>query len=349
MTPLLLLVTLAQSSPTPKPEDTLSHFVKPPRAQLEKTLTAEQFHVTQEAGTEPPFRNPFWDQHEPGVYLDVVSGEALFSSTDKFDSGTGWPSFVKPLAGNVVEKKDFAFGMLRVEVRSRHADSHLGHVFDDGPRDRGGLRYCINSASLKFVPATKLEAMGLGKYAALFPAVKQEKAETMTSTTDAQPTTETAYLAGGCFWGMEDLLRKIPGVIKTEAGYTGGWLENPKYDDTHDSKSGHAESVKVIFDPSKLTFDQLLEKWFFRMHDPTTLNRQGNDQGTQYRSAIFFTSEAQKATAAEVKARVDKSGKWKKPVVTEIAAFSKWWPAEDYHQDYLVKHPSGYTCHFMRE
>jgi peptide methionine sulfoxide reductase msrA/msrB len=348
MTPILLLLTLAQTAAPPKSEDHVK-FVKPPREELKKQLTAEQYHVTQEAGTEPAFRNQFWDQHEPGVFVDVVSGEPLFSSTDKFESGTGWPSFVKPIAPNVVEKKDFAFGMLRVEVRSKHGDSHLGHVFDDGPRDRGGLRYCINSASLKFVPASKLEANGLGTYAALFPTIKQEKPDAMNPTTAALPTTETAYLAGGCFWGMEDLLRKIPGVLETEAGYTGGWLESPKYDDTHDSKSGHAESVKVVFDPRKLTYAELLEKWFFRMHDPTTLNRQGNDMGTQYRSAIFFTSEAQKTTAGEVKAKVDASGKWKKPVVTEIAAFSKWWKAEDYHQDYLVKHPNGYTCHYLRD
>ncbi len=162
-------------------------------------------------------------------------------------------------------------------------------------------------------------------------------------------TTEVAILAGGCFWGMQDILRKIPGVVSTEVGYTGGWLKDPHYDDTHDSKSGHAESVKIVFDPSQLSYADLLEKWFFRMHDPTTLNRQGNDFGTQYRSAIFYTSPEQKQVAEEVKARVDKSGKWKKPIVTEITAASTWYPAEDYHQDYLVKHPGGYTCHYLRE
>jgi len=170
-------------------------------------------------------------------------------------------------------------------------------------------------------------------------------------TAEKQPSAdqEVAILAGGCFWGMEDILRKIPGVVSIEVGYTGGWVKNPTYDDTHDSKSGHAEAVKLTFDRKKLPFEELLEKWFFRMHDPTTLNRQGNDVGTQYRSAIFYTSEEQKKTAEAVKAKVDKSGKWKKPIVTEIVPASTWYRAEDYHQDYLVKHPGGYTCHYMRE
>jgi len=163
------------------------------------------------------------------------------------------------------------------------------------------------------------------------------------------PGLETIYLAGGCFWGMEEILRKIPGVRETQSGYTGGWLPNPKYDDTHDSKSGHAESVKVVFDPKTLSLEELLEKWFFRMHDPTTLNRQGNDVGSQYRSAIFTFNETQKTTAETVKARVNASGKWRRPVVTEIATASIWYSAESYHQKYLVKNPGGYTCHFMRD
>ena len=332
----------AQTSPKSK-ESSPVKSQKPPADELKKKLSAEQFHVTQECGTEPPFQNAYWNNHEDGIYVDVVSGEPLFSSKDKFDSGTGWPSFTKPLEQNVAEKKDITFGMTRIEVRSKGGDSHLGHLFDDGPSDKGGLRYCINSASLRFVPAARLEAEGYGKYAALFPAARQEGA------TASATGLETVYLAGGCFWGMEELIRKIPGVTATEAGYTGGWLKNPTYDDTHDSKSGHAESVKVVFDPKKLNFEDLLEKWFFKMHDPTTLNRQGNDVGTQYRSAIFFTPPGQKPAAEAVKARVDKSGKWPKPVVTEIIAATQWYAAEDYHQDYLQKHPSGYTCHFMRE
>ena len=164
----------------------------------------------------------------------------------------------------------------------------------------------------------------------------------------AERPTEVAILAGGCFWGMEELLRAIPGVLDTDVGYTGGWLEHPTYDDTHDSKSGHAESVRIVFDPTVLSYSTLLEDWFFRMHDPTTPNRQGNDRGTQYRSAIFYTSEAQRETAEAVKVRVQGSGLWPRPIVTEIVPEATWWSAEGYHQDYLRKNPGGYTCHWMR-
>jgi methionine-R-sulfoxide reductase len=140
-------------------------FKKPDAAELKQQLTPEQFKVTQQNGTEPPFRNEFWNHHEPGLYVDIVSGEPLFSSLDKFDSGCGWPSFSKPVTGEkLVEKRDTTFGMTRVEVRSPAADSHLGHVFDDGPRDRGGLRYCINSASLRFIPVNQLEKEGYDRY-----------------------------------------------------------------------------------------------------------------------------------------------------------------------------------------
>ncbi len=159
---------------------------------------------------------------------------------------------------------------------------------------------------------------------------------------------ETAYLAGGCFWGMQELLRQIPGVLTTEVGYTGGWLDNPRYDDTHDSHSGHAEAVMIVFDPSQLTFNDLLLNWFFRMHDPSTLNRQGNDRGTQYRSAIFYTNAAQLEQANAAIAQVNASGKWPAPVATTVEKFDKWWTAEGYHQDYLRKNPGGYTCHWMR-
>jgi methionine-R-sulfoxide reductase len=132
-------------------------------------LTPVQYHVTQESGTEPAFQNEYWDSKEPGIYVDVVSGEPLFTSLDKFDSGTGWPSFTKPVdAANVVQAGDSGFGMFGVEVRSAHGDSHLGHVFDDGPREAGGLRYCMNSAALRFIPRDDLEREGYGEYGRLF-------------------------------------------------------------------------------------------------------------------------------------------------------------------------------------
>ena len=160
--------------------------------------------------------------------------------------------------------------------------------------------------------------------------------------------TETAVLAGGCFWGMEDILRKIPGVISTDVGYTGGHLVNPKYDDTHDSKSGHAEAVRVVYDPAKLSYQDLLEKWFFRMHDPTHENKQGNDVGSQYRSAIFVTPEQRPIAEAAIE-NAGKSGRWKRPIVTKIEPAATFYLAEEYHQDYLLKNPGGYTCHFLRD
>src|SRR5690348_7673755 len=317
----------------------MNDFKKPDPAQLRKKLSSEQFAVTQKCGTEPPFNNAYWNNHKPGIYVDVVSGEPLFSSLDKFDSGTGWPSFTQPLKGtDIVEKKDREFGMVRTEVRSKIADSHLGHVFDDGPADKGGLRYCINSASLKFVPVEEMDQAGYGQY--LEPFVKAGLAKS--------PMHERAILAGGCFWGMEEIIRKIPGVFKTTVGYSGGTTANPTYEDVCTGATGHAESIQVEFDSTRLSYEQLLD-YFFRMHDPTTLNRQHNDVGTQYRSAIFYTSEAQKQTAEAVKEKWDKSGKFSRPLTTEITAAGKFYPAEEYHQKYLVKNPGGYTCHILRE
>jgi methionine-R-sulfoxide reductase len=157
----------AKSASAPAPS-TKKVYVKPTDADLKKTLTPLQYNVTQHEATETPFRNQYWDNHEAGIYVDVVSGEPLFSSLDKYDSGTGWPSFTKPLVpSNIHTKSDRMLGYVRTEVRSAHADSHLGHVFDDGPRPTG-LRYCMNSASMRFIPVDQLEAQGYGEYAALF-------------------------------------------------------------------------------------------------------------------------------------------------------------------------------------
>ncbi len=160
--------------------------------------------------------------------------------------------------------------------------------------------------------------------------------------------TEIATLAAGCFWGVEELLRSIPGVLDTQVGYTGGSTPNPVYEQVKQGTTGHAEAIQIEFDPAVLTYEDLL-RLFFRLHDPTTKNRQGNDVGTQYRSAIFFHSDAQKMAAEKVKTDVNASGKWKDRVVTEIIAASQFYSGEDYHQKYLKKNPLGYTCHFWRE
>ncbi|MEO0695899.1 MAG: peptide-methionine (S)-S-oxide reductase MsrA [Pseudomonadota bacterium] len=159
--------------------------------------------------------------------------------------------------------------------------------------------------------------------------------------------TETAILAGGCFWGMEDLIRKIPGVLDTEVGYTGGTLENPTYNHVKTGKTRHAEAIKIDFDPAQLSYDRVLDV-FFQIHDPTTKDRQGNDIGDQYRSAIFYLTEEQKRLAEEKIAAVDASGKWPGKVVTEVTAATPFYEAEDFHQDYLERLPNGYTCHFVR-
>jgi methionine-S-sulfoxide reductase len=164
----------------------------------------------------------------------------------------------------------------------------------------------------------------------------------------AKPITETATFAAGCFWGTEEFFRNIPGVVSTIVGYTGGTTSNPKYEDMHDGHTGHAESVEIVFDSKTVTYVELLNL-FFKMHDPTTLNKQGNDSGIQYRSAIFYHSDKQKIEAKAFKLKVDNSKAWKSPVMTEISAANKFWPAEEYHQKYLVKHPGGYDNHFLRK
>lgn len=158
---------------------------------------------------------------------------------------------------------------------------------------------------------------------------------------------QKAVFAAGCFWGTEEFFRKIPGVLESEVGYTGGTTLNPKYNDMHDGRTGHAESVLIKFDSKKVTFEQLLDH-FFKMHDPTTANRQGNDVGSQYRSAIFYQNDSQKKVAMEFVDKVNRSKAWKKPVVTELSPAKEFWKAEDYHQKYLVKNPGGYDNHFLR-
>ncbi len=159
---------------------------------------------------------------------------------------------------------------------------------------------------------------------------------------------EVAILAGGCFWGMEKVMRRAPGVLDIDVGYAGGPSKTATYEDVSSGGTGHAEAVRIVFDPTKTSYEDLLAHWFFRSHDPTTLDRQGNDVGSQYRSAIFTTTDAQLRAATAVKARVDGAKKWERPTVTQIVAATTWIEAEEYHQDYLIKHPDGYDDHFLR-
>ena len=160
---------------------------------------------------------------------------------------------------------------------------------------------------------------------------------------------QIAVLAGGCFWGVEELIRQIPGVLKTDVGYSGGEsASQANYNQVKTGQTGHAESLQIEFDADQISFTKILEH-FFKLHDPTTKNQQGNDIGSQYRSVIFYLNEDQKKEAFAMIERVNQSGTWKKPVVTEVVPLEKFYLAEDYHQDYLVKNPNGYTCHFYRK
>jgi peptide methionine sulfoxide reductase msrA/msrB len=219
---------------------------------------------------------------------------------------------------------------------------------------------------MKLLPLPGLSAAGLFVAALFLTACKEQPSVQTTSTQTpskmSEPKTpeaakaderqtgdakyETALVAAGCFWGVEEIFRKIPGVVKTTVGYTGGTTATPTYEKVSTGRTGHAEAIEVVYDPAQVDYASILDL-FFRLHDPTTMNRQHNDVGTQYRSAVFYTSEAQKEIAERVK--TEQAGIFKKPIVTEITAASTFYSAEDYHQDYLVKNPGGYNCHVLRD
>ena len=298
-------------------------------AELAKSLDPETYRVTQKAGTEPPFCGNLLDNKKDGVYVCVVCGLPLFSSEHKFNSGTGWPSFYREFdPAHVARKSDNSHGMIRVEINCARCDAHLGHVFDDGPRPTGE-RHCLNSASLRFhEEGTELPP---------------ESRPASASQPGASAPLETAYFAAGCFWGVEHYFQKGPGVVDAVSGYMQGKTENPTYKDVCYKDTGHAETVKVVFDPTKISYRRLLEA-FFVMHNPTELNRQGPDVGTQYRSGIWYTSDAQKQEAETYIAELAASSRFgDRKIVTQVEPARTFYSAEDYHQDYIEK--TGRACH----
>jgi len=307
----------------PKYSKSLFDITPLSREEVEKLaakLDPEAYRITQKAGTEAPFCGTLLDNKKEGVYACVVCGLPLFSSEHKFNSGTGWPSFYQTFDGeHVARRPDHSAGMVRTEIECARCGAHLGHVFDDGPPPTGE-RHCLNSASLTF----------------------HEKGTPLPP--ESQPVrTETAYFAGGCFWGIEHYFQQGPGVIDAASGFMQGHVDHPTYEQVCGKATGHAETVKVVFDPRRITYARLLEA-FFTMHDPTQLDRQGPDVGTQYRSGIWCATEAQKREAEAFIKKLEAEGRFKgRKIVTKVETAKTFWPAEDYHQDYIAK--TGRACH----
>ena len=272
-----------------------------------KQLTGEQFRVTRLHGTEPPFSSESCSLFEPGLHACVCCETPLFDASDKFESGTGWPSFTQPVKENAISyHADSSHGMQRIEARCNTCDAHLGHVFPDGPLP-GGLRYCMNAAALQKVAA---------------PA-------------------ETATFGGGCFWCTEAIFQELRGVLSVHSGYSGGNIENPTYNAVCEGTTGHAEVIQVVFNPAEISYKDLL-RIHLSTHNPTSLNQQGADRGTQYRSIILAHNDEQRRVARDVIEELQPA--FAKPIVTEIVPFEVFYTAEDYHQKYYQNNPNAGYC-----
>jgi len=301
-------------------------------AELAKTLDPEAYAITQKAETERAFTGALLENKKDGVYGCAVCGLPLFSSENKFNSGTGWPSFWREFDPQHVSRKtDHTHGMVRTEITCARCGAHLGHLFPDGPPPTGE-RHCLNSASLKFYDQGTVPPPDQG--------ATNAAAKSFVAT---EPGTDVAYFAGGCFWGLEHYFQQGPGVIDAQSGYMQGRVDNPTYQQVCSEGTGHAETVKVIYDPRKITYRRLLEA-FFMMHDPTQLDRQGPDVGAQYRSGIWYVNDVQKRAAqAFIKEQQGTKEFTGRKIVTQVEPAKTFFPAEDYHQDYLDK--TGGVCH----
>jgi peptide methionine sulfoxide reductase msrA/msrB len=311
-------------------------------------LSGLEADVLLRKATEAPYTGEYLNNHAAGTYICRQCGMPLYHSDDKFESGCGWPSFDKEVAGAVRRVPD-ADGR-RVEIICANCGGHLGHVFEGEGFTERNTRHCVNSLSMKFAQAGSDEekaalARLADKASAVSPAGTAGSgvaatAATATQTSTTGGCTATAVVAGGCFWGVEDAFQKIAGVCEAVSGYTGGHTVNPSYEDVCRGDTGHAEAVLVRFDPTRVSYEQILRR-FFEIHDPTQLNRQGPDWGEQYRSAVFYENAEQKAVAQKLVARLKELGY---KVVTQIEPAGPFYAAEDYHQDFTRRTGRG-ACH----